>query len=83
MMWHKTESFKLLTSAQELVEKKLELAELSSSYEQVCHAFLRADPAKNGAALSSLEAFGAPMPASVCISVTAKWTCPQLGQLLG
>lgn len=58
--------------SQELVEKKLELAELSNSYEQVCHALLKADPAKNGPVLASLSHTGTPIPASVSINVIAK-----------
>ena len=60
--------------AQELVQKKLELAELTEDYEQVCHAFLKADTKKYGTIVAKLKQSGsvATIPGSVSIQVTAK-----------
>lgn len=57
---------------QELVQKKVELAELSDSYEQVCHAFLKADAARYGKIIASLDVSGISVPNSVSIIVSAK-----------
>ena len=43
---------------QELVQRKMELAELSEDYERVCHAFLRADEANNAPVLANLKLRG-------------------------
>lgn len=54
------------------MHKKVELAELSDSYEHVCHAFLKADAAKYGSILAELNHIGTPMPKSVSVNVIAK-----------
>ena len=50
---------------QELVQRKLELAELSEDYERVCHAFLRADEANNAPVLANLKLRGSLAPVSL------------------
>jgi len=59
---------------QELVQKKLELAELTEDYEQVCHAFLKADTRKYGPTLAKLRQSGsvATIPGSVSVHVTTQ-----------
>lgn len=42
----------------------MELAELSEDYERVCHAFLKADEARNGPVLAGLKRQGALMRVS-------------------
>lgn len=54
---------------QELVERKLELVELSESYELLCHAFLKSDEAKNAPILAKLQSSGIVKPANVQINV--------------
>jgi len=67
-------SLRLHFPLQELVQKKLELAELTEDYEQVCHAFMKADTKKYGSILAKLKQSGsvATIPGSVAIHVTTK-----------
>ena len=61
----------LVCSMQELVQRKLELAELNESYDLLCHAFLKADEAKNAPIIAKLQNSGMMKPGSLHLKVKA------------